>query len=222
MFLPENQKKLTNVVTVTLKRFNKKYEIAAYPNKLIDYKNGVISDLSKVILTPNIYSSVSKGELCSQDSLSLFKMDKNEILEEIIKYGTEQKNEVTRNYESSAVESEIVNFLQKRVAKGGKMVSKDEIKKIVKQFSNKKGNYKTQGLEILKIMVAEMGYEKNKMKIKVINGMNKLKEEFKLDIKDGVVEIETDGFREFNNFCEKNKIRFQIQHEEETEDEIIC
>lgn len=62
MFLPENQKRLTNVSVVSLKKFGKRYELAVYPNKLYEYRNGMNTPLSEILHTDQIFASVSKGK----------------------------------------------------------------------------------------------------------------------------------------------------------------
>lgn len=62
MFLPENQKRLTNVSVVSLKKFGKRYELAVYPNKLYEYRNGMNTPLSEILHTDQIFVNVSKGK----------------------------------------------------------------------------------------------------------------------------------------------------------------
>lgn len=63
MFLPENRKRLTNVCVVSLKKFGRRYEVAVYPNKLYEYRNGITPAITDIVHTDQIFSSVSKGKL---------------------------------------------------------------------------------------------------------------------------------------------------------------
>ena len=41
IFTPTNQKRLTNVVVVRLKKGGKRFEVACYPNKVLSWRNKV-------------------------------------------------------------------------------------------------------------------------------------------------------------------------------------
>jgi ribosome maturation protein SDO1 len=61
--------KLTNVATVRLTVRGQKFEIACYKNKILDYRAGLETDLSEVLQTDRIFSSVVKGEFASMADL---------------------------------------------------------------------------------------------------------------------------------------------------------
>ena len=63
---PSNQKRLTNVAVVRLKRGGKTFELACYPNKVTSWREGVESDLDEVLQQRIIFGNVSKGVQAKQ------------------------------------------------------------------------------------------------------------------------------------------------------------
>lgn len=59
---PANQIKLTNVSIVRYKKGKKRFELACYKNKLLEYRSGTETDLDNVLQIPTIFLNVSKGE----------------------------------------------------------------------------------------------------------------------------------------------------------------
>jgi hypothetical protein len=63
---PSNQKRLTNVAVVRLKRGGKTFELACYPNKVTSWREGVEKDLDEVLQQKVVFSNVSKGVQAKQ------------------------------------------------------------------------------------------------------------------------------------------------------------
>ena len=59
---PANQIKLTNVSLVRYKKGKKRFELACYKNKLLEYRSGTETELDNVLQVPTIFLNVSKGE----------------------------------------------------------------------------------------------------------------------------------------------------------------
>ncbi|KAJ9653082.1 hypothetical protein H2198_007696 [Neophaeococcomyces mojaviensis] len=59
---PANQIKLTNVSVVRYKKGKKRFELACYKNKLLEYRSGTETDLDNVLQVPTIFLNTSKGE----------------------------------------------------------------------------------------------------------------------------------------------------------------
>jgi ribosome maturation protein SDO1 len=66
---PANQIKLTNVSLVRYKKGKKRFELACYKNKLLEYRSGTETDLDNVLQVPTIFLNVSKGETAPNDEL---------------------------------------------------------------------------------------------------------------------------------------------------------
>ena len=62
LFTPTNQKRLTNVAVVRLKKAGKRFEIACYPNKVSAWRDKVEKDLDEVLQARQVFTNVSKGE----------------------------------------------------------------------------------------------------------------------------------------------------------------
>lgn len=59
---PANQIKLTNVSLVRYKKGKKRFELACYKNKLLEYRSGTETDLDNVLQVPTIFLNASKGD----------------------------------------------------------------------------------------------------------------------------------------------------------------
>ncbi|CAG8535507.1 63_t:CDS:2 [Diversispora eburnea] len=73
---------LTNVSIVRLKKGGKRFEIACYKNKVMEWRNGVETDLDEVLQINNVFLNVSKGQVAPKDLLT--KAFKTEDLNPII------------------------------------------------------------------------------------------------------------------------------------------
>ena len=66
---PLGQKRLTNVAVVRIKKGGKRFEIACYKNKVVNFRNGVEKDVDEVLQTDSVFLSVSKGILANEKDL---------------------------------------------------------------------------------------------------------------------------------------------------------
>ena len=66
---PLIQKRLTNIAVVRLKRCGKRFEVAAYKNKVVNWRNKVETDLNEVLQSTTVFSNVSKGIVASTKDL---------------------------------------------------------------------------------------------------------------------------------------------------------
>ena len=67
---PANQIKLTNVSLVRYKKGKKRFELACYKNKLLEYRSGTETDLDNVLQVPTIFLNASKGETAPNAELA--------------------------------------------------------------------------------------------------------------------------------------------------------
>lgn len=51
---------MTNVAVVRLKKNGKRFEIACYKNKVLNWRNGVETDIDEVLQITRVYENVSK------------------------------------------------------------------------------------------------------------------------------------------------------------------
>lgn len=66
---PVNQQRLTNVAYVRLQKNGKRFEIACYRNKVLNYRNKIETDLDEVLQIATVFTNVSKGMLASSKDL---------------------------------------------------------------------------------------------------------------------------------------------------------
>jgi ribosome maturation protein SDO1 len=87
---PVNQVRLTNIAIVRLKVKGKVYEVPCYKNQIMNYRQGLETDLDEVLQIREVFRNVNKG--VSVKHAELFKTFKTsnfeEILREILDRGT--------------------------------------------------------------------------------------------------------------------------------------
>lgn len=69
IFQPSNQIKLTNVSVIRYRKKGKRFELALYPNKIMDWRNGVEKRLDQVLQIATIFVNVGKGQQAAADDL---------------------------------------------------------------------------------------------------------------------------------------------------------
>ena len=66
---PSNQIRLTNVSLVRLKKGKKRFEIACYKNKVLEWRSGIETDLDNVLQIPSVFLNVSKGQTAPKEDV---------------------------------------------------------------------------------------------------------------------------------------------------------
>ncbi|EXJ66546.1 uncharacterized protein A1O5_10215 [Cladophialophora psammophila CBS 110553] len=128
---PANQIKLTNVSLVRYKKGKKRFELACYKNKLLEYRSGTETDLDNVLQVPTIFLNASKGETApnaelikawplpsqneKQESSAAHGGKGDAIIEEILKKGEIQVNANERKELLDRMEREIVEEVAQRL-----------------------------------------------------------------------------------------------------------
>jgi len=158
MFLPENQKKLTNISIVTLKKFGRKYELAVFPNKLYEYRNNPAIGLGSVLQTESVYRSVATGEVCSEADVALLG-SRAEAIGRILREGHEQKATATAQHEQSQAERQIVELVQGKVKYKGGLVSKENLERLVRNMQVSGAGAKRQVSGVVR-KLEEAGFER--------------------------------------------------------------
>lgn len=99
IFTPTNQKRLTNVAVVRLKKGGKRFEIACYPNKVATWRSKVEKDLDEVLQSRTVFTNVSKGQVAKKEELKkVFDTDDHsEICLQILAKGEIQVTEKERH-----------------------------------------------------------------------------------------------------------------------------
>lgn len=115
---PSNQIKLTNVSLVRLKKGKKRFEIACYKNKVLEWRSGIETDLDNVLQIPNVFLNVSKGQTAPKEDLEKAfgkKMTTNEIILEILKKGEQQVGEKERAAQLERINNEVISIVASKL-----------------------------------------------------------------------------------------------------------
>ncbi|KAF8462062.1 SBDS protein C-terminal domain-containing protein [Kalaharituber pfeilii] len=118
---PSNQIKLTNVSIVRIKRLKKRFELACYKNKVLEYRSGTEKDLDEVLQIPQVFSNVSKGAVApTADLRKAFPgMTNEEIILEILKKGELQVGEKERERELEMLKAEVYGLVAGKCVEPG-------------------------------------------------------------------------------------------------------
>ncbi|KAL9019800.1 MAG: hypothetical protein Q9185_002944 [Variospora sp. 1 TL-2023] len=141
---PSNQIRLTNVSLVRLKKGKKRFEIACYKNKVLEYRSGVETDLDNVLQIPSVFLSVSKGQTApTQDLAKAFgpKTPINDIIMEILKKGEMQVGEKERHAQLERVHNEVVDIVAGKLVdpRSKRVYTTGMIEKALDQLSSQGG-----------------------------------------------------------------------------------
>lgn len=113
IFTPTNQKRLTNIAVVRLKKGGKRFEIACYPNKVTSWRRKLETDIDEVLQAHNVFLNVSKGQLAkSEDLKKSFGTDnQDEVCLQILAKGELQVSEKERQVELEAMFRDIATIV---------------------------------------------------------------------------------------------------------------
>ncbi|CRG90828.1 Ribosome maturation protein SDO1 [Talaromyces islandicus] len=115
---PSNQIKFTNVSVVRLKKGKKRFELACYKNKLLEYRSGAEKDLDNVLQIHTVFLSVSKAQTAPAAELAKAfgaGVPQDEIIQEILRKGEVQVGERERKEILERVEKEVVDIVSGRL-----------------------------------------------------------------------------------------------------------
>lgn len=115
---PSNQIKLTNVSLVRLKKAKKRFEIACYKNKVLEWRSGIETDLDNVLQINSVFLNVSKGQTApSADLAKAFgaKTSVNDIILEILNKGELQVGEKERHAQLERVHNEVISIVASKL-----------------------------------------------------------------------------------------------------------
>lgn len=115
---PSNQIKLTNVALVRLKKGKKRFELACYKNKVLEWRSGIETDLDNVLQIPSVFLNVSKGQTApSADLAKAFGKDVPvaDVILEILNKGELQVGEKERAAQLERVHNEVVGIVASKL-----------------------------------------------------------------------------------------------------------
>ncbi|KAJ5448611.1 Ribosome maturation protein SBDS [Penicillium cf. griseofulvum] len=146
---PSNQIKFTNVSVVRLKKGKKRFELACYKNKLLEYRSGAEKDLDNVLQVPTVFLSVSKAQTAPSAELAKAfgtGTPREEILQEILRKGEVQVGERERKDILERVEKEVLDIVSGRLVDPStkRVYTTGMIHKALDQLTSASGQQQTQ------------------------------------------------------------------------------
>lgn len=103
---------------VRLKKGKKRFEIACYKNKVLEWRSGIETDLDNVLQIPNVFLNVSKGQTAPKEDLEkAFGKGKptDDIILEILKKGELQVGEKERAAQLERVHNEVISIVASKL-----------------------------------------------------------------------------------------------------------
>lgn len=113
---PISQQRLTNVALIKYKLHNKKFEIACYKNKAINWRNGIEKDLDEVLQSDGIFTNASQGLMASEKELKTFfpGLSHKDIIKIILNNGELQISDKERDNNLETIAKEITNIITEK------------------------------------------------------------------------------------------------------------
>ena len=113
---PQNQKVLTNVCVVRLKKGGKRFEIACYPNTVVAWRTGAQKDLSEVLQASAVFTNVSKGVSARKDEMqkAFGTADVDAVVREILATGELQVGDMERKAMLEATFKDIATIVSEK------------------------------------------------------------------------------------------------------------
>ncbi|KAJ9490301.1 hypothetical protein VN97_g2965 [Penicillium thymicola] len=146
---PSNQIKFTNVSVVRLKKGKKRFELACYKNKLLEYRSGAEKDLDNVLQVPTVFLSVSKAQTAPSAELTKAfgtGTPREEVLQEILRKGEVQVGERERKDILERVEKEVLDIVSGRLVDPStkRVYTSGMVHKALDQLTSASGQQQTQ------------------------------------------------------------------------------
>ncbi|WFD34559.1 hypothetical protein MCUN1_001400 [Malassezia cuniculi] len=91
----------TNLSIIRLRKGGKRFEIACYKNKVLEWRSGVEKDLDEVVQIENVFLNVSKAQVASKEDLvkAFGSPDIHDAVIEILNKGEMQVGDKERSHE---------------------------------------------------------------------------------------------------------------------------
>merc|ERR1712241_599550 len=113
---PTNQKLLTNVAVVRVKKAGKRFEIACYKNKVLSWRQGPEKDIDEVLQSHTVFLNVSKGQVAKKDDLikAFEKDDQTQICKDILAKGDLQVSDKERQAQQEALFKDVATIVSEK------------------------------------------------------------------------------------------------------------
>eukprot|EP00953_Heterococcus_sp_UTEX-ZZ885_P011872 6854-Heterococcus_DN1.PRE.2 len=113
---PVGQVRLTNVAVVRLNRTGKRFEVACYRNKVVNWRNRVETDLTEVLQIATVFQNVSKGVLANKtDIVKAFGTDnEDEVIRYILDKGEMQVSDKERKAQYESLFRDVATIISEK------------------------------------------------------------------------------------------------------------
>ncbi|CAJ0956574.1 unnamed protein product, partial [Mesorhabditis belari] len=199
---PTNQKVLTNVAVVRMKKIGKRFEIACYKNKVLNWRNRTEKDIDEVLQAHQVFTNVSKGQLAKKDEIqaAFGTEDHLEVCKLILDKGELQVSDKERQATNDNAMKEVAQLIADMVVnpETKRPIPPAVINKALSDihFSLKPNHSaKKQALEVIPKLRESMKIERAKMRLRVAVGVKEARN-LQPKLKPLFSEIETENWDE--------------------------
>ncbi|CAM9790182.1 unnamed protein product [Pylaiella littoralis] len=176
---PVNQVRLTNVAVVRLNKTGKRFEIACYRNKVVNWRNRVETDLDEVLQIESVFENVSKGVLAkNKDLLKAFGTDSQlEVCRIILDKGEMQVSDKERQVALESVFRDVATIVSEKCVNpaSNRPYTVSMIEKAMRDIhfsAHPTRSAKQQALEVMKKLKEVMPIDRAKMKLRITTDDN--------------------------------------------------
>lgn len=160
---------------VRYKKYGKRFEIACYKNKVMNWRNGVEKDLDEVLQTSTVFSNVSKGILAKrEDLIQVFGTDDEEkVCMKILSEGEMQVSDKERKQELDTLFRDVAGILSEKCInpKSKKPYTIGVLERALKDIhfsADPKKPAKLQAVEALPLLQVKFPIERAQMQLKIV------------------------------------------------------
>lgn len=182
---PVTQKRLTNVAIVRLKSHGKRFEIACYKNKVMNWREGIEKDLAEVLQTETVFTNVSRAIVANDKDLQkAFGTSNNEeVCRKILKSGDLQVSEKEREVQLESSFRDIVQLVVERCVhpQTGRQLTASSVENALKSIGfsvQPEHPAKKQALKAIEALCTELpeSFVRAKMRLRITCPSNLLPE----------------------------------------------
>lgn len=131
--------KLTNVALIRHRVKGRRFEVACYPNKVLDWRNGLEKDVAEVLQSGEIFSNVEQGELARVSDLRdcFGALSRDQIIHVILEKGELQVSQKEREALSESIYNEVLKIVCERVvfSENKRLIPLEQVKAALKEIN---------------------------------------------------------------------------------------
>ena len=160
---------------VRLKRGGKRFEIACYKNKVVNWRNGVESDIAEVLQIDNVFANVSRGIAAKAKDLEdcFGTTDRVEVCKHILTKGQLQVSEKERQVAQETLYRDIATIVSEKCinSETKRPFTVNMIERTMKETlhyaTNSSKSAKRQALEVIQLLRKHIPIVRAQMKVRI-------------------------------------------------------